>query len=135
MIDSFLQDLEQQFGQLRRESAGAVMPMDGVRRDQDLLLRFDVPGIDPDSIEVTVERGVLSVSATRQESLGEDERLFVRERPMGVFTRRVYLPDHLDADAIEAAYNNGVLAVRIPVLEQAKPRKIEVVKETKAITG
>ena len=69
------------------------------------MLRFDLPGIDPDSIEVTVDRGVLSVSATRDEKYGEDEQLFIRERAMGTFTRRVYLSDHLDTGAIEAAYN------------------------------
>ena len=73
-----------------------------------------------------MDRGVLSVSATREEKYGEDEHLFIRERNMGTSTRRVYLSDHLDAGAIEAAYTNGVLAVRIPVVEKAKPRKIEI---------
>lgn len=130
-IDPFLQEFERQFDRLTRQlttGADTVMPMDGVRRQNDVVLRFDVPGVDPDSIEVTVDRGVLTVSARREETYGEDERLFVRERPMGAFTRRVYLPEHLDADAIEAAYENGVLAVRIPVLETAKPRKVEINK-------
>jgi HSP20 family protein len=103
-----------------------VMPLDGVRRDGDVLLRFDVPGIDSESIEVTVDRGVLSVSAKRQEERAENDKFFVRERTMGTFTRRVYLSKNLNADAVEAAYHNGVLEVRIPVLEQAKPRKVEV---------
>jgi len=91
-----------------------------------VLLRFDVPGIDPESIEVTVDRGVLSVSAKREEERAENDKFFVRERTMGTFTRRLYLSKNLNADAVEAAYNNGVLEVRIPVLEQAKPRKVEV---------
>ena len=66
------------------------------------------------------------MSATRDEQYGEDEQLFIRERATGTFTRRVYLSDHLDIGAIEAAYNHGVLAVRIPVVERAKPRKIEI---------
>ena len=103
-----------------------VMPLDGVRRDGDVLLRFDVPGIDPESIEVTVDRGVLSVSVKRQEERAEGDKFFVRERTMGTFTRRLYLSKNLNTDAVEAAYNNGVLEVRIPVLEQAKPRKVEV---------
>ena len=103
-----------------------VMPLDGVRRDGDVLLRFDVPGIDPESLEVTVDRGVLSVSAKRQEERAENDKFFVRERTMGTFTRRLYLSKNLNADAVEAAYHNGVLEVRIPVLEQAKPRKVEV---------
>ncbi|MBW8486938.1 Hsp20/alpha crystallin family protein [Actinomadura parmotrematis] len=130
-IDPFVQEFERQFDRLARQASGrgaegAPMPMDGIRRADDVVLRFDLPGIDPGSVEVTVDRGVLTVSARREEELGEDERPFVRERTMGVFTRRVYLSEHLDAEAVEAAYDNGVLAVRIPVLERAKPRKIEI---------
>jgi|BarGraIncu00222A_1022003.scaffolds.fasta_scaffold232848_1 HSP20 family protein len=128
-IDPFVQEFERQFDRLTQRRFGsteAIMPMDGLRRPGEVVLRFDVPGIDPDSIEVTVDRGVLSVSASRDEKYGDDEQLFIRERNMGTFTRRVYLSDHLDAGAIEAAYNNGVLAVRIPVLEKAKPRKIAI---------
>ncbi|MCO5997502.1 Hsp20/alpha crystallin family protein [Actinoallomurus rhizosphaericola] len=137
-IDPFVQEFERQFDRLTRQtlgqSGGVVMPMDGIRRKDDVVLRFDVPGADPDSIEVTVDRGVLTISAKREEEFAEDDRVFVRERPMGTFTRRVYLSEHLDAERIDAAYNNGVLAVRIPVLEQAKPRKIEVQRsEQKAI--
>jgi HSP20 family protein len=110
----------------RAFSQPAVMPLDGVRRDGDVLLRFDVPGIDPQSIEVTVDRGVLSVSAKREEERTENDKFFVRERTMGTFTRRLYLSKNLNTDAVEAAYSNGVLEVRIPVLEQAKPRKVEV---------
>ncbi|MGK5558826.1 Hsp20/alpha crystallin family protein, partial [Actinomadura kijaniata] len=99
-LDTLFDDVERQFDRLRSAtglSHTAAMPMDGVRRANDVLLRFDVPGIDPDSIEVTVDRGVLTVSASRSEDYGEDARLFVRERPMGTFTRRVYLSEHLDA--------------------------------------
>ena len=116
------------FARLTRQAFGqaTVMPLDGVRRDGDVLLRFDVPGIDPDAIEVTVDRGVLTVSVKRQEERAENDKFFVRERSMGTFTRRLYLSKNLNADAVEAAYNNGILEVRIPVLEQAKPRKVEV---------
>ncbi|HLN70475.1 MAG TPA: Hsp20/alpha crystallin family protein [Streptosporangiaceae bacterium] len=109
-----------------RVTRATVMPLDGVRRDGDVLLRFDVPGIDPESIEVTVDRGVLSVSVKRQEERAENDKFFVRERTMGTFTRRLHLSKNLNSDAVEAAYHNGVLEVRIPVLEQAKPRKVEV---------
>ncbi len=129
-IDPFVQEFERQFNQLTRQAAasgtGTVMPMDGIRRADDVVLRFDLPGIDPDSVEVTVDRGVLTVSARREEEYGQDDRVFVRERVMGSFTRRVYLSEHLDAEQIEAGYSNGVLAVRIPVLERAKPRKISI---------
>ncbi|MEW2353606.1 Hsp20/alpha crystallin family protein [Spirillospora sp. NPDC029432] len=129
-IDPFVQEFERQFDRALRRAAGddggAGMAMDGIRRADDVVLRFDLPGIDPGSIEVTVDRGVLSVTARREEEFGEDERVFVRERVMGTFTRRVYLSEHLDAEAVEAAYDNGVLAVRIPVLERARPRKVAV---------
>ena len=110
----------------RLTRAGSVLPLDGVRRENDVLLRFDVPGIDPASIEITVDRGVLQVSAKRQEEYGESDRFFVRERPMGTVTRRVYLSDSLNADGVEASYANGVLEVTVPVAERAKPRKVEV---------
>jgi HSP20 family protein len=137
-IDPFLAEFERQFERLRDAATGGpLMPMDGIRRAGDVVLRFDVPGADPDSIEVTVDRGVLSVSARREEFYGEDERVFVDERPMGQFTRRVYLSEQLDADHIEAVYDNGVLTVRVPVLDTAKPHKIEIARgrDTKAITG
>jgi HSP20 family protein len=143
-IDPFIQEFERQFDRLSRQTFGGwhangvhgVMPMDGVRRKDDVLLRFDAPGFDPDSIDVTVDHGVLTVSAKREEEYDEDDRLFVRERVMGTVTRRVHLSDHLDSDKIEAAYSNGVLAIRIPVLEQAKPRKVVVRKaDVKAIKG
>jgi len=104
----------------------SALPMDTVRRDGEVVLRFDVPGFDPEKIDVTVDRGVLTVSATREENREEGESPVVRERLFGSFTRRVRLSDNLDADAIEATNHDGVLEIRIPVREEAKPRKIEV---------
>jgi HSP20 family protein len=104
----------------------SAMPMDTVRRDGELVLSFDVPGVDPEKIDVTVDRGVLTVSATREETRTEGESPVVRERLFGSFTRRVRLSDNLDADAIEASNHDGVLEIRIPVREEAKPRKITV---------
>ena len=103
-----------------------ALPMDSVRRDGELVLRFDVPGYDPEKIDVTVDRGVLTVSATREENRAEGESPVVRERLFGSFTRRVRLSDNLEADAIEASNHDGVLEIRIPVREEAKPRKITV---------
>ena len=107
-------------------AVSTALPMDTVRRDGELVLRFDVPGFDPEKIDITVDRGVLTVSATREETKTEGESPIVRERLFGSFTRRVRLSDNLDADAIEASNNDGVLEIRIPVREEAKPRKIEV---------
>jgi HSP20 family protein len=127
-FDPFARDLQRQFDRLSRHAFGqsTLMPLDGVRRDGDVVLRFDVPGIDPESIDVTVDRGVLSVSVKRQEERSEGDKFIVRERMMGTFTRRMHLSENLNSDAVEATYANGVLEVRIPVLEQAKPRKVEV---------
>ncbi|TDC07832.1 Hsp20/alpha crystallin family protein [Nonomuraea longispora] len=126
-IDSAFRELER-LTQPVFGGAWTSMPMDAVRRNDEVLLRFDLPGIDPDSIEVTVDGGVLSVSARREETYTEDEGVFVHERSTGTFTRQVYLPEHLDADGVQAAYDNGVLIVRVPVLEAAQPHKVEIAK-------
>ena len=129
-----LDPITRDFDRIVRRAFGAgfapalstALPMDTVRRDGELVLRFDVPGVDPEKIDVTVDRGVLTVSATREETRTEGESPVVRERLFGSFTRRVRLSENLDADAIEASNHDGVLEVRIPVREEAKPRKIEV---------
>jgi HSP20 family protein len=129
-FDPFARDFQRQFDRLARRSFGQApaLPLDVVRHENDVTLRLDVPGIDPESIDVTVDRGVLSISVKRQEERTENDKFFVRERSMGTFTRRLRLSENLNADAVEASYDNGVLEVRIPVLEQAKPRKVEVRK-------
>jgi HSP20 family protein len=130
-IDPFVQEFDRLAQRVfgtdgRGLGAQAVMPMDAIRTKDDVVLRFDLPGIDPDSIEVTVDRGVLRVSARRADEYAEGEDPFIRERVMGSFTRRVYLAETLDSEKVEAAYQNGVLAVRLPVLEKARPRKVEI---------
>jgi HSP20 family protein len=112
---------------LRTADGGhAAMRMDAIRREQEVELRFDLPGIDTESIDVTVDRGVLTVSAKRADEYTESEKPFVRERVMGSFTRRVRLADSVDADKISAAYDGGVLRVTVPLQERALPRKVEV---------
>jgi HSP20 family protein len=103
-----------------------VMPMDAYRRDDWFYIHFDLPGIDPDSIEVTVEQNVLTVHAQRPGVQAAE--LIVAERPTGTFSRQIFLGDTLDVDKLDADYNAGVLTVRIPVLEQAKPRQIEITR-------
>jgi HSP20 family protein len=98
----------------------------------EIALRFDLPGVDPASIDVTVDRGVLTVSAKRDEEYAENDKLFIRERVTGTFTRRVYLSDDLDTGAVEASFSDGVLSVRIPVAEKAQPRKIEIQRAPRA---
>jgi HSP20 family protein len=112
---------------LRTADGGhALMRMDAVRRDGEVELRFDLPGIDTESIDVTVDRGVLTVSAKRAEEYADAEKPFIRERFMGSFTRRIRLSDSVDAEKISAGYEGGVLRVSVPLVEQAQPRKIEV---------
>ncbi|MBV8950950.1 MAG: Hsp20/alpha crystallin family protein [Actinobacteria bacterium] len=102
------------------------MPMDAIRHGNALEVRFDLPGVSPESIECTVERNVLTVKAERSWWPGEGDEVLARERPQGTYTRQILLGDALDAEHIDANYEHGVLTVTIPVAERAKPRKVEV---------
>jgi HSP20 family protein len=103
-----------------------AMPMDAVRHGDRVFVTFDLPGVDPDSIDLTVERDVLTVSATRRFERAEDDEVLANERVQGTFTRRVLLGESLDTGKLEASYDHGVLTITIPVAEQAQPRKIAV---------
>jgi HSP20 family protein len=109
--------------------------MDAIRRENEVELRFDLPGIDPESIDVSVDHAVLTVKASRNEEYTEGEKPVIRERVMGSYVRRVRLSDAVDAENIEAGYTDGVLTVHVPVAEAAKPRKIEVRSDAKAIAA
>ena len=102
------------------------MHLDAYRDGDWFYAAFDLPGVDPDSIDCTVERNVLTVRAERRRPTGENVELVAAERPMGTFTRRLFLGDTLDTDKLEAGYDNGVLTLRIPNAERAKPRRISV---------
>jgi HSP20 family protein len=102
------------------------MPMDAVRKDDHVEIHFDLPGVDPDSIDLTVERNVLTVKAEREWWPEEGAEVLARERTTGTFSRQVLLGEALDADHVEANYDRGVLSLRIPVAEKAKPRKVEI---------
>jgi HSP20 family protein len=104
----------------------SFMPMDAVRHEHHVELRFDLPGIAPDAIDVEVERNVLTVRAERSWSLPEGAEMLTQERPQGSVTRRVTLGESLDTEHLEATYDAGVLVLTIPVIEQAKARKVEV---------
>ncbi|MBW3573591.1 MAG: Hsp20/alpha crystallin family protein [Actinobacteria bacterium] len=103
-----------------------VMPMDAYRHQDRFVVHFDVPGVDPSSIDLTVERNVVTVSAERRWQPAEGDQVIVSERPQGSFSRQLFLGEGLNPDAIEADYRDGVLTVSIPVAEQAKPRRVEV---------
>ena len=103
----------------------AVMPMDAWREGDTFVLEFDLPGVSMESIDLDVERNVLTVRAERVAGNGDWEML-ASERPRGLFSRQLVLGDNLDLEHIEAAYADGVLRLRVPVAEKAKPRKIEI---------
>ena len=114
---------------LSRESFGrrpAVMPMDAYRSGERFVVRFDLPGVDPASIDLTVEKNVLTVHAERAWTPAEGEEVVVTERPQGTFTRQLFLGETLDSEHIEAHYDHGVLTLTVPVAERARPRKVEV---------
>jgi HSP20 family protein len=102
------------------------IPMDAVRHGDQVFINFDLPGVDPDAIDLTVERDTLTVTASRRFERAEGDEVLANERYQGTFTRRVLLGDTLDSNRLEAAYDHGVLSVTIPVSEQAQPRKISV---------
>ncbi|GAB2604405.1 Hsp20/alpha crystallin family protein [Kribbella endophytica] len=108
-------------------SKPSPMPMDAYRSGDEYVVVFDLPGVAPDAIDLDVERNVLTVKAERRPApVGDGVEMQVAERPLGVFSRQLFLGDMLDAERIEAAYDNGVLTLKIPVAAQAKPRKISV---------
>jgi HSP20 family protein len=119
--------LTQQF--LGTTNRPAVMPMDAWREGDRFVVEFDLPGISAESIDLDVERNVLTVRAERVARNGDWEML-ASERPRGVFSRQLVLGDNLDLDGIQATYDAGVLRLRIPVAERAKPRKIDVTAAT-----
>jgi HSP20 family protein len=112
----------QVFGTTARPTA---MPMDAWREKDHFIVEFDLPAVDPESIDLDVERNVLTVRAERRLP-SKDVELIAAERPRGVFSRQVILGDALDTEKIEASYQAGVLRLSIPVAERAKPRKIMI---------
>ena len=102
-----------------------VMPMDAWREGDRFVIELDMPGVSPESVDLDVERNVLTVSAERISRNGDWEML-ASERPRGMFSRQLVLGDNLDLDRIEAQYDGGVLLLTIPVAERAKPRRIEI---------
>ena len=121
-LDRLTQQVLGTNGTLARPS---VMPMDAWRDGDTFQVEFDLPGINPDSIDLDVERNVVTVKAERPPR-ASDAELIAAERPRGIFSRQLILGDNLDTDHIAASYDAGVLTLRIPVAEQAKPRKIAV---------
>jgi HSP20 family protein len=121
-------------------SRPTAMPVDSYRNGDEFVIAFDLPGVDKEAIDIDVERNVLTVRAERRPvDLGEQAVAQQSERPHGVFARQLFLGDALDTERIDATYDNGVLVLRIPIAERAKPRKIAVAgrehDDTKVITS
>ncbi len=132
-------DLDRLTQQMLSSSAGttnrpAVMPMDAWRKGDRFVIEFDLPGVSPETIDLDIERNVLTVKAERMARYGDWEMLAI-ERIRGAFSRQLVLGDNLDLTRIEASYDSGVLRLVIPVAERAKPRKIDVTGGTSASTA
>ncbi|MCY0953226.1 Hsp20/alpha crystallin family protein [Streptomyces sp. H27-S2] len=119
-------------------SKPSVMPMDAYREGEEYVIAFDLPGVDREAIDIDVERNMLTVKAERRPVAKADSvKVELSERPLGVFSRQVVLADTLDTERIRADYDAGVLTLRIPIAERAKPRKISIGGESgrKQISG
>jgi HSP20 family protein len=119
-VDRFTQAL------MSQTSRPSSMPMDAYREGDQFIVEFDLPGVDPGSIDLTVEKNALTVRAQRNWEPKENQDVLIAERPQGTFTRQLFLGDSLDADNIQATYDQGVLRLAIPVAEKAKPRKVQI---------
>jgi len=114
---------QQAFGTRARPAA---MPIDAFRQGDEFIVQFDVPGVDASSIDLTVEKNVLTVHAERKRTQSDDVEMLVAERPQGTFSRQLFLGETLDTDRLEAQYSDGVLTLRVPVAEKAKPRRVPI---------
>ncbi|AYN36058.1 Hsp20/alpha crystallin family protein [Streptomyces albus] len=117
-------------------SRPSAMPMDAYREGDEYVVAFDLPGVTPEAIDIDVERNMLTVKAERRPAAkAENVQMELSERPLGVFSRQIALADTLDTEHIEADYASGVLTLRIPIAERAKPRKVVIGGERKEISG
>ena len=112
--------------QLWGQGRHGVMALDAYRHGGRFVVQLDVPGVEPSSIDLTIEKNVLTVRAERQAPTAEGSEWLVNERPQGSFTRQLFLGEGLDTERVEASYDQGVLTVTVPVAEAAKPRKVEI---------
>ena len=107
-------------------SRPAAMPIDAYRAGDEFVVQFDLPGVDAGSIDLTVEKNVLTVHAERRRPEAEGVEMLVGERPQGMFSRQLFLGEALDTDRIDANYADGVLTLKVPVAEKAKPRRVPI---------
>ena len=120
-------EFDRAFQQLSQAGqATSSFPMDAYRRGEQFVVHFDLPGVDPGTIDLTVDNNVLTVTAVRRFEQQEGDEIIAGERPQGQFTRQLLLGDQLDAERIQAGYDRGVLTLTVPVAERARPRKVQI---------
>lgn len=119
-------DFDTLFNRFSGRSFAGAMPMDAFRRGSDVWVHIDLPGVKADTLDITVERNVLTVAAQRDWQRQEGDQAYFAERYKGTFRRQIQLGDGLDLDHLEADLHDGVLTIRIPVAEKAKPRKVQI---------
>jgi len=121
-----MREFDRVFEQAWSQTRQASMPIDAYRHGDSFVVSFDLPGVDPTSIDLTVERNSLTISAERHWEPVEGDQVVASERRQGTFTRQLALGDGLDTESIHATYENGVLTLTVPIAERSKPRRIEV---------
>jgi HSP20 family protein len=124
-----LREFDRIFDQAWSQTRQASVPMDAYRHGDNFVVHLDLPGVDANSIDLTVERNALTITAERHWQPVEGDQVIASERRQGAFSRQLFLGDGLDTDRIHATYENGVLTVTVPIADQAKPRRIEVSSE------
>jgi HSP20 family protein len=125
-FDPFLAEFDRLTQRTFGTADGVGLPMDVIRHGEELVVRVDLPGVASDKISLTVENHVLTISAERRASYSEGDQVLAQERFDGVISRRLRVPDWVDAETVSADYVDGVLTVHLPLAEKAKPRRIEV---------
>jgi HSP20 family protein len=124
-----LREFDRVFDQAWSQTRQASVPMDAYRHGDGFVIHLDLPGVDPASINLTVERNAMTITAERNWVPVEGDQVVASERRQGTFSRQLFLGDGLDTDQIHATYENGVLTITVPVADRAKPRRIEVTSE------
>jgi HSP20 family protein len=125
-FDPFIAEFDRLTQRTFGTADGVGLPMDVVHRDDALVVRVDLPGVSSDAISVTLENRLLTITAERRSSYGEGDQVLIQERFDGEISRRIRVPEWVDADAVAADYTDGVLTVQLPLAERAKARRIAV---------